>query len=363
MNAANDLDVFSPINVAQMQQAATNPDVRTVVQWKQSTKTSALSTFNGTRRYLVQHGTGNAIVSKLVQDMGTGVDMGIAKSVDDFVRWGKANYPADHYVLVMWDHGNGWLPNYKGAVLPPLPNAISYDGQTGHSIQSWQLNQALAGQHLDILAFDASLMQMVEVVYQIKDSVDYIVGSEESPPGAGYPYQTALATFAANPDDTPKNLAKSFVDAMVNEPTYASSKIEQSVIDTSQLANVASAAANLRSALVANVGTVGAIMPQVRTNTQAYLLTSTRYFFDSVDLCNQIQALSSNSTVNTACQAYATAVQSAVVWEGHNSHSSGSHGLAIDFSPSSYYKLVNSEYAKLTWNTATSWGNWLTIAP
>jgi len=363
MNAANDLDIYSPINITQMQQAATNPDVRILVQWKQSTKVTPGASFNGTRRYLITHSTGNKVVSHLVQDLGTGVDMGIASSVNQFITWGKANFPADHIALILWDHGNGWLPSYTGAVIPPMPNAISYDGQTGHSIQSWQLNQALVGQHLDILSFDASLMQMAEVAYQIKDNVDYVVGSEESPPGAGYPYQTALGGFASNPDDSPRNLAKSFVDAMVNEPTYASSKIEQSVIDTSQMTNVAVAASSLQKALVANAGTIGAIMPQVRNNTQSYLQTSTRYFYDSVDLSNQISALSTNSAVNNACKAYATAVQNAVVWEGHNSHSPGSHGLSIDFSPSSYFKSVSTDYSKLSWSAAAGWSQWLTIAP
>ena len=37
------------------------------------------------------------------------------------------------------------------------------------------------------VAYDASLMQMAEVDYQIMSKTNLILGSEESPPGGGYP--------------------------------------------------------------------------------------------------------------------------------------------------------------------------------
>lgn len=40
---------------------------------------------------------------------------------------------------------------------------------------------------------------MPEVVYEIKDYADYIVGSEETEPGDGYTYNMLLAPIAANP--------------------------------------------------------------------------------------------------------------------------------------------------------------------
>ena len=46
---------------------------------------------------------------------------------------------------------------------------------------------------VDVLAFDACLMQMAEVAYEVKDLADYVVGSEETEPGPGYPYDPFLA--------------------------------------------------------------------------------------------------------------------------------------------------------------------------
>ena len=40
-------------------------------------------------------------------DEQPGASMGDSKTLSDFISWGKENYPADKYMLVMWDHGSG----------------------------------------------------------------------------------------------------------------------------------------------------------------------------------------------------------------------------------------------------------------
>ncbi len=36
-------------------------------------------------------------------------DMGAMETLRDFISWGTANYPAQRYALVLWDHGSGFL--------------------------------------------------------------------------------------------------------------------------------------------------------------------------------------------------------------------------------------------------------------
>ena len=107
MNAANDLYPFSTLNMNQMEEVAGNPDVRFVVQWKQSQAVFPNSSFNGTRRYLARQDTSSSIVSELIQDLGADVDMGDPDELHNFIQWAKTNYPAERYVLVIWNHGFG----------------------------------------------------------------------------------------------------------------------------------------------------------------------------------------------------------------------------------------------------------------
>lgn len=360
MNGANDLQQYSVLNMNQMERVASNPDVRFVVQWKQFPAQFNGGTFNGTRRYLANSDFSNNINSTLLQDMGTSIDMGSPQTLNDFVSWGKANFPADHYCLIVWNHGNGWRRSITNV---DFTRAVSYDDETGNAIQIWDLNQALGSEHFDLISWDASLMQMMEVAYEIKDNADFIIGSEESPPAEGLPYDLVFAPFRDTPNSTPKNLSKSFVDGMLAVPAYNTKKITQSVLDTSKLPALATAISTLGTELMNNVGSLTAAIQTARVNSQAYSPSSNRVYRDLKDICLRIEAGTTNSSVLSATAGVKTAIADAVVWEGHNANSINSAGISIDFSSGSTFASASSDYALMKLAIATQWNEYLAIAP
>jgi hypothetical protein len=201
------------------------------------------------------------------------------------------------------------------------------------------------------------------VAYEIKDKASYIVGSEESPPGEGYPYDTVFAPFRNNPDTATLTLSKSFVDGMIAAYGATDRKITQSVLDTSKLPALATSIDSLGTALIANVGSLGTLVPSVRTQAQSYSPTFGRVYRDLWDVCDKLQAGSPPAAVATACAGVKTAIGNAVVWEGHNAQSPGSHGVSIDFSSSGQFAPVAGDYGLLRLSSDTSWNEWLTIAP
>ncbi|MBC8065167.1 MAG: Ig-like domain-containing protein, partial [Chlorobia bacterium] len=295
LNAANDLNEFGDLNFDQMEEVAGNPQVRFVVQWKQfQSSLSPNPSFVGTRRYLAKLDTANGINSELIQNMGTNVDMGRKETLLDFINWGKTFYPAQRYCLVIWNHGNGWR---RGPDSNRPTRGVSYDDQTGSSIETWELAQALGSNNIDIIAWDASLMQMAEVAHEIQDQAELIVGSEESPPGAGYPYDLVFAPFRDNPDATTLTLAKSFVDNTLIGYQGTGEFITQSVIDPTQLANLATKVSALAQELINNQASPGfaAMIQQVRNEAARYprkfLPTNPgdfRKYRDLWDVCDRI---------------------------------------------------------------------------
>lgn len=376
MNASNDLDGFSEPNFLQMQQAATNAQVRIVVQWKQAIIPgfSPNPTFVGTRRYLVTPSNGSAVTSTLIQDMGTGVDMGQAQTLNQFIAWGETYFPATRICLVVWDHGDGWQPGLAKPHQAPsvsklTPYGVSYDEQTGNHIDVWQLPAALqAAQKLDIVAWDSSLMQMLEVGYEIQNQASYMVGSEESPPGAGYPYNLVIDKFDTNPDAATPTLAESFVDGMIQYYTTTNpplgTNIEQSVVDLSKVGALATQVSSLGDALITNKAALGVIVPTVRANTQSYPPgDSVRIYRDAYDLGTQLQANNAPAGVLTAVTGVQSAIDSAVVYERHGSDNPNSHGLSLDFSSSSQFSPLASDYNQMTFGQNTDWSKWLAVAP
>jgi len=130
-------------------------------------------------------------------DLGD-VNMGDPKSLVDFVAWGRETYPAKRTMLIIWNHGQGWRlppPGHPKAATGQLAGGFRYvssDDDTGDKLYNRaiqdSLTELLAGQRLDIIAFDACLMAMVETAYALRGVARVMVGSEELEPGQGWDY-------------------------------------------------------------------------------------------------------------------------------------------------------------------------------
>ncbi len=366
LNAANDLHSFSTSDVNEMEAGLGGEDVNVIVQWKQSQAAFPGSTFDGVRRYRVRPNATPGVDSELLQSGlsrpgGGALDMGDPQTLQDFIDWGTANFPSDRTALVIWNHGNGWMRRPENR---PDGRAFSYDDEYGSAIQTWELDQALAGHQLDILAWDASLMQMLESAYEARPYAEFIIGSEESPPAEGYPYTPIIQAFSTSPDASTVNLSKAFVDAMTGHAPYASRKITQSVLESSRLPAVAAALDGFADAVIADQAALTAAIQAARSSAQAYSPTSTRTFRDLIGLVQEIEdSAAASAAVRSAGQSLRTAAAGAVRWEGHNANSAGSTGLSIDFSSAASFAPIRSDYIRMKLAQDTSWDELLAQAP
>ncbi|EKD81611.1 MAG: hypothetical protein ACD_39C01726G0002 [uncultured bacterium] len=188
-----------------------------------------------------------------VREMGE-LDMGDYKQLISFFQDVAAAYPAKHYGLVIWNHGSGWDKS-KGSV-----RGISYDDSSDNYITTEQLGLAMAaakttlGRNLDLLCMDACLMQMMEVAWSVKDSCDFVVASEETEPGDGYPYYEILGNLTRTmlPRDFCRLIVKAYGDSYNHDvpdewPWFAPAELKsikkttQSAIDCARLPAVKTA--------------------------------------------------------------------------------------------------------------------------
>ncbi|MGV3615979.1 MAG: clostripain-related cysteine peptidase [Fimbriimonas sp.] len=358
LSAANNLYPFAIPNVNQMERVASD-DVRFVLQWKEIQLRYPNALFNGTRRYEVKPDNSDKLASTMVEDMGAGIDMGKPETLKEFIRWTKANYPADRYALVVWSHGNGWM---RDALSRPV-RATSYDDEFNSAIRVWELPAALQGERFDILSFDACLMQMLEVASEVKPFADYIAASAENTPGSGYPYDRVFKAFADNPDASTLSLAQSFVTGHVDNPPYRSQPVTQSVIDTSKLGPLEAAVDTLGAALLTNKASLMTAIPAIRAAAPKYgYRNDGRFYYDLVDIAQRLQANAEVPTdVKTAAQAVINANNAAIPFSDGTETNAFTHGLAIDFSSASNVKLSN--YENLNLAKTTRWDDWLLAAP
>lgn len=112
-------------------------------------------------------------------------------------------YPSDNLAVVIWDHGGGW-------------KWVSWDQGDDDDIYMPELNAAIAnaGVYIDVLVFDACNMAMIEVIYEVSltGNVGTFVGSQESVPLDGFPYDLMLTPVAQDTSRTPAQVAVDMVD-------------------------------------------------------------------------------------------------------------------------------------------------------
>ncbi len=361
MNAANNLEPDSVDDMNEMEQLGSTADVNIVVQWK---RIAGYDSSNGdwrtTRRYYVTRDYDpETVSSNLLIDMGSGVDMGSANTLREFLQWGVRSFPARKYLLVIWNHGAGWRA-YRER-LNVLTRGVSYDDNTGNHIRIWDLPLALSvGVKWNIIAFDASLMQMLEVAYEIRNMADYIVGSEESPPAPGYPYHRILAPVISNPGISARDLAVQIVNQTINHYNpNTTDNITQSALDASQLESVAQKADRLAQVLLMVAPGNGAAVAAARENAQAY----TEYTFkDLWDYSEQLRArMPASQALTEAIDGLQTALSQAVIAEAHsNRRVNRSRGLSIYVPRASEFE---TRYNLLAFARATHWDEWIQSQP
>ena len=235
VNAKNNLEKFGLGDVNEMEKVGSTDKVKIAVELGRiSGYDSSDGDWKGQRRYIIKkdNDTGK-ITSPVLQDIPK-ADMGDWKHLVDFVAWAKKNAPAQHYMLVVWNHGSGWDKAHRASGI--VINGISYDDETGNHMSTPDLGQALAAMgKTDIYASDACLMAMAEVAYQIKDYTDYIVGSEETEPGDGYTYDTLLGPLAAKPTMASLELAKLAAQAYTAHYSQSGEGATQSAVQSATL--------------------------------------------------------------------------------------------------------------------------------
>jgi len=204
--ADNNLELAGLSDLNELEAVGSSPQVNIVVQIDRSADYVTLDgDWTETRRYYVQQDDDpETITSPVVSSPGE-LDSGSADTIADFAIWGIQTYPANKYMLVLWDHGGGWTSH-------------SSDEDTGSDVTLPDTVAALErivsetgiGQ-FEVVGFDMCLMGQLEVYQAIAPFARFGIGSQENEPGAGWFYV--------------------FLDELVRNPAMDGGQLGQHVVD------------------------------------------------------------------------------------------------------------------------------------
>lgn len=318
----------------------------------------------------------------------------------DFIVWAARTYPAEHYALVLWNHGSGWKDDdiYQAAqrqdvviprgslrnvasgkasralfrttidqiVVNPDLRAILFDDSSADFLDNQEmaavLRQACAqtGQPIDLLGFDACLMNMLEVNFQVRDTCRVVVGSQELEPGDGWPYDRILQRLAARPgmgaEELGRIIVESYLDYYQTErPAVA---VTQSAVRTGSLMALNQAVDQLGLALLKSAREKKTQMLVSWAQKFAQVFSDPEYY-DLAHLCKLLSEEDQEGEVGSAARgvlAIFNGADSPILAAARNGDPvKNAHGLSI-YLPG---RILSPLYGRLEFAQQNSWDDFL----
>lgn len=148
-------------------------------------------------------------------------------------------FPAEHYGLVMWSHGSGWIPAAKAPGKPNKTIGIDNNQNSPFSNRGSELeipDMRIALEHVgvqwDYILFDACFMQCVETVYELRNVADYIIASPAEIPGNGAPYHKIMDCLTEKDSDYATHMAELYYESYKNNDGLVISTVKTSEVDS-----------------------------------------------------------------------------------------------------------------------------------
>ncbi len=238
MGADNNLDSNAMENLNSIRKASLYSNMDIIVQidrWRFVDKKESF-------RYHFKNGKENIVE---LGELNSG-DPNILKA---FIEESAKQYPSDRVIVIIWSHGTGiddrdlYNENptrerlfVKNQEIEEI--AVSFDDTSKDFIDNIELKKALeTNVNIDILGFDACLMGMFEIAYQLRENIDIMVASQYIEPPSGWNYEDILENIKL--EDKSTTMADKIVKYYIDKYEQSMSEVTQSALNTKNIETIA----------------------------------------------------------------------------------------------------------------------------
>jgi hypothetical protein len=272
--------------------------------------------------------------SNALQDLGE-TDTGDPNTLSGFANWAIDRYQADHYLLVISDHGDSWA-------------GTSFDDTSGTHLSISGIKTAFfsisshLGKHVDIVWFDDCLMSSLEIAYQIDGYADYLVSSETSNYPNTWDFNGVNSYLSGNPTVSSQALAIQLVNMGNLQDDAATRTQSNSAIDLSRVTPLVTTVSSLAGLLRTHMHQWQSQIGNARSMTSWFegpFTGDTQKLVDLKQLCSNLKSSLSDSTAQGLAQSVMDqigpsngAVGYVVIREAHTQTSASfCNGISIYF--------------------------------
>lgn len=199
-----------------------------------STGGSTRQGWNTVKRTQIENGR-----QYVIEDLGV-TSMANPQTLIDFVTWATRQFPAQHYALILWNHGSG--TNGYGNDSSEAGGGKTMTLPELH--QAYQTIRQQLGHPLDIVVYDACLMASIEVAEVTSAVAPAMAASAELEPGHGLDYDHLLENLGRSPPsqglDFGRLVKTGYLQHTKDKGTFENSQVTYSVFDLTQLPSLTS---------------------------------------------------------------------------------------------------------------------------
>lgn len=281
---------------------------------------------------------------------GKEANMGDPATLRSFVDYTTTASPADHVMLIFWDHGS--------------PRSVSSDDHAtangGYdALTQWEVVQGLSGFKIDVIGADECNVGHMEVAYEYSQGIQaqFLVAAETYTGWRGFPYDALLRELTSTPTMTPREAAVMMIEQtqlLLNKPPYGGERVNShGAFDLSKVPALADSVKSLSDLLITDMSNSVNAISRARGIAQYCYGANAMNVVDLETLVKEIGAGTSSKAIKDASTAVLEDLNDVVVAihaTGSTDHMLG--GLGIGFpnhmkEMSSYYP--DFAFAKLCW--------------
>lgn len=173
-----------------------------------------------------------------------------------FIDWALTNYPALHYFYSIVGEGSGFddnnidgtitqqsLSSSKLSLNKTISKSIAIDNSSNDSLSHNEIGKICdylrqkINKKIDLFFADSWLMGGIELGYEIKDSVNYLISSEEIFPIDSWS-PNFISSIISNPDISAVDIGKNICDSAYQFFSAKQSNFTLSLVDLSKMNNL-----------------------------------------------------------------------------------------------------------------------------
>ena len=259
--------------------------------------------------HVLKHNLVERNLSEVNETWENELDMGDGNTLRDFLIWASNEFPAKRKILIIWNHGSGW-------------EKVAEDGNSFLTVPEINLSlreyrEVTNESPFTLIGFDACLMGMFEIMYELKNHATMIHGSEAYEPLEGWTYNNLLYKLNKNLNDEElaHHVVNDYIESYRNGSVYTSYSVTASVVSSNKLEGLWNDLDNFSTELNSVLPVFRNEIKKARDNSQRF--DQNPNFRDLYDLTVKIENEIPVTSVKEAARNLRDSINQAVMFEDH----------------------------------------------